>query len=240
MIRIPFFLRLGLDGIAAACLLVGLAYYWLDNAVHEVVGTAMFVLVIAHNVFNRLWWGHVKKTREPHRWLDLVLVCALLGGMLTLMTSSVLISQTIFGFLQPGGGFTARQIHAFAGHWVVLLVSIHIGIRWKRLMHAAHALMHLPTDSPSRTAALRAAAAAIAAYGFYSSLVLGVGAKLTMQMSLEWWDFEASTTGFFAHWLAVIGLYVCVAHYAMTYLQAAQRRRYLRVAGPGIKPCRPT
>ena len=38
-----------------------------------------------------------------------------------------------------------------------------------------------------------------------------------MQMTLDWWDFEASVAGFFFHCIAVAGLYVvttyCVARW---------------------------
>ena len=51
--------RLALDFIAAIMLLVGLSYWWLGNAVHELVGTGMFLLVIVHNGFNRRWYGRI-------------------------------------------------------------------------------------------------------------------------------------------------------------------------------------
>lgn len=45
----PLFLfRLGLDFLAVSLLLAAYAYNWLGNAAHEVVGTAMFALLIGH------------------------------------------------------------------------------------------------------------------------------------------------------------------------------------------------
>ena len=58
-----FLLRLAFDLTAASLLLIGLAYWWLGNIAHEVAGTAMFVLLIVHNVFNRRWYGTVPRTR---------------------------------------------------------------------------------------------------------------------------------------------------------------------------------
>ena len=57
-----FLSRLWLDGLTAGLLLLGFAYWWLGNVVHEVAGTAMFLLLIAHNVFNRRWWGGMRMT----------------------------------------------------------------------------------------------------------------------------------------------------------------------------------
>lgn len=232
MIKKSFLLRLVLDGIAAGLLLVGIAYYWLGNAAHELIGTGMFLLVLAHNVFNRRWWGNVKKTpREARGWVDVALTLSLLGGMLALVLSSVLISQTVFSFLQLDSGFTVRQIHTFAAHWVVILVAMHLGMRWKRVMHAARSAFKLAEGSMVRTVTLRMLAAAIAGYGLQSSFVMGVGSKLAMQMSLEWWDFEASKAGFFVHWISIVGLYVFLTHYTLVWMQTRQRRAAVYVTG---------
>lgn len=213
-----FLLRLVLDGIAAGLLLVGIAYYWLGNAAHELVGTGMFLLLLAHNLFNRRWWGNVKRTpREARGWFDVALTLSLLGGMLALVLSSVLISRTVFSFLQPVGGFTVRQIHTFAAHAVVILVAMHLGVRWKRVMHAVRSALKLAEGNMARTVTLRVLAAAIAGHGLQSSFVMGVGSKLAMQMSLEWWDFEASTAGFFVHWISIVGLYVSLTHYTLAW-----------------------
>ncbi len=65
---------------------------------------------------------------------------------------------------------------------------------------------------------------AIAVQGVRSSLALDIGSRLTMQMTLEWWDFDASVAGFFVHCLAVSGLYVVVTYYAVRWLPLSFRR----------------
>lgn len=225
MVRKTLLLRLALDFIAVGMLLVALAYYWLDNAPHEWIGTGIFALVIAHNIFNRRWWGSVTKPRHsPRALFDRALTLSLLTAMVALMLSSLMISQTVFGFLQWDGGFTARQAHTFAAYWVVVFVSVHLGLRWQRVMDTAHKALHLGPKNTARSITLRVFAAAIAAYGFSSSWVVGVGSKLTLQMSLEWWDFEASVAGFFLHWMSIVGLYVFLTHYALWWIQTRTPR----------------
>ena len=65
----PLFLfRLFLDFLAVGLLLAALAYDWLGNAAHEVIGTVLFLLLIAHGIFNRRWYGTIAKGwREPRR-----------------------------------------------------------------------------------------------------------------------------------------------------------------------------
>ncbi|MES2946355.1 MAG: DUF4405 domain-containing protein [Pseudomonadota bacterium] len=225
MIKKSFLLRLVLDGIAAASLLVAIAYYWLGNLAHELIGSGLFLLVLAHNFFNRRWWGHVQKVpREARGWFDLSLTFFLLAAMLALLLSSVLISQAVFSFLAPSGGFTARQIHAWAAHWVVILVAIHLGVRWSRVMHAARSIFRLAERNAVLTLALRAVAVAIAGYGLQSSFFMDIGSRMAMQVSLDWWDFEASVAGFFVRWISILGLYVFLTHYALICMHAAKGR----------------
>ena len=228
MVRKTFLLRLALDSIAAGLLLVALAYYWLENTAHEWIGTGIFVLVIVHNIFNRRWWGGVTKTRREARGLfDVALTLSLLAVMLALLLSSLMISRTVFSFLQLDGGFTARQVHTFAAHWVLIFVSIHLGLRWQRVMHTVRSAFDLAEESTAHTVAFRVVAGAIAAYGLQSSFAMGVGSKLAFQMNLEWWDFETSAPGFFLHWISIVGLYVFLTHYALRWMQIRKRKAAL-------------
>lgn len=224
-----FFGRLVLDGTAAALLLAALAYYWLDNTAHEWIGTALFGLIALHNVFNRRWYSHLpKQRREAPTVLDMTLTFALLIAMLVLLITSVVVSQTVFGFLQIDDNFTARQIHAFAAYWATVFMAIHIGIRWGRVMNAIRGAFGFSAASARRTWALRLTAGALVLNGLHSAVALEIVPKLTLQMSLEWWDFEASTVGFFVGWLSIVGLFASIAHYGFTALQRLRRRRLVR------------
>ncbi|XAH22946.1 DUF4405 domain-containing protein [Xylophilus sp. GW821-FHT01B05] len=217
-----------LDGIAAALLLVALAYYWLDNAAHEWIGTGIFLLVGVHNVFNRRWYGAIAKARREARGLiDVVLTLCLLVTMLALLLSSLMISRTVFSFLRLDGGFTVRQIHGLVAYWSLILVAIHLGLRWQRVMQAMRSAFHITGESAARSTVLRLLAAGIAGHGVWSSCVMGVGAKLSFQMSLDGWDFDASAPGFFLHWASIAGLYVCLAHYGMGALRSMKRKAAL-------------
>lgn len=223
MINQTFLWRLVLDGIAAGLLLVALAYYWLGNTAHELAGTGVFVVLLVHNVFNRRWYGAMARPQRAARSrIDRVLTLCLLAAMLVLLATSLMISRAVFSFLQLGGGFTSRQAHTFAAYWCVALVAIHLGIRWVRVMHGVRSAFNITGRSRARTLVLRLVAAAIAAYGAYSSAVMGVGSKLALQMSLDGWDFDAAAPGFFIHWLSIAGLYVFLTHYVLLLL--ARRR----------------
>lgn len=226
-----FLARLWLDGLAAGLLLLGLAYWWLGNGVHEIAGTAMFLLLIAHNAFNRRWWGGIPRTqREPRSLFNLGMTFALLIAVLVLLGTSVLISKTLSPMLPPWSGFTVRQIHTLAAYWVLVIVAIHLGLRWPMLMGVARNLFGIRKPNALRTLALRMIASGVALYGVWSSAVLGLQGKLLMQMTLDWWNFEESVAGFFAHCVAVAGLFTFLTYYVMTWVQHRRRRPTQREA----------
>ena len=142
--------RLVLDLATACLLLVALAYYWLDNLVHEWIGTGVFVLLIAHNLLNRHWYGTLpRKRREAPGVVDITLTMALLASVLVLLLTSLLISRSVFSFLPLDGGFTAAQIHAAAAYWLMVLAGIHIGLRWQRVLQAFRGTTSRPARSRS-------------------------------------------------------------------------------------------
>ncbi len=222
----PVFLsRLIFDFMAAGLLLFGLSYWWLGNIAHELAGCAMFLLVIAHNIFNRRWYGAIPKARREARGrLNMAVTVLLLAAMLVLLVTSVLISQALSGIMSAYGGFTARQIHALAAYWVLVIVSIHLGLRWPMIMGVARKLIGIAQPNILRTRALRVIAVLVAVHGVWSSFVLAVGTKLSMRTTLDWWNFEESVAGFFVHCVAVAGLYMFLTYHAMTWIHDGKRK----------------
>jgi hypothetical protein len=206
-------IRLMLHSVAVTLLLVAFAYYWLNETIHELVGTGMFVLVVIHNVLNRRWYGNLTKRRQrgASAIINIAITLSLLVAMLVLLATSLMISRVLFDFLPLDDGATARRIHALAAYWVLVVVSTHLGLRWSMIMNVCRNTFGIAT-------------LAIAAFGVYSSFVLGLGSKLMFQVTLDWWDFGESALGFFLHLLSVMGLYVCLIHYTLKWVDVRQRR----------------
>ena len=92
--------------MAGGLLLAALGYDWLGNVAHEIFGTAMFLLLITHNTFNRRWYGSaVESVRDARGWLNTASIFALLVTMLTLLVTSLMISRTVFSFLPLSSSF---------------------------------------------------------------------------------------------------------------------------------------
>jgi hypothetical protein len=60
--------------------------------------------------------------------------------------------------------------------------------------------------------------------GLMSSFALGIGTKLAMQTTLDWWNFEEAVAGFFLHCIAIAALYIVLTYNAMNLIQQRRRR----------------
>lgn len=211
-----FRLRLLLDFVAVALVIACLAYWWLDNLSHELFGTALFVLVIVHNVFNRRWYGGVTKRRmDATRIVNLVTIFCLAIGMTVMLVTSLLVSRDLFPFTALSGAFAVREIHMFAGYWVLLIVAIHLGTRWEVVMDVFRKTFDIQQPNAFRAWIARLVALAIVAWGVKSFSHMAFGSKLMLTYSLDMWDFNESTLGFFINYISIVGLCAAVTHYSL-------------------------
>ncbi|RUU12067.1 DUF4405 domain-containing protein [Mesorhizobium sp. M7A.T.Ca.TU.009.01.3.2] len=206
-----------------------MAYDWLGNVAHEVVGAAMFLLLVSHNIFNRRWYGTIVRARRDGRWIiSKAITLSLLMAMIALLVTSVMISEAVFSFLPLKSTFTARRIHAMVAYLVLFIAALHLGLAWSMIMSVVKGRFRIAQTAQLRTWTLRGLAVTVAAYGVYSLFALNVGSKLFMQMTFEFWDFERAALAFFLHHIAIVGLFACLSHYS---LKALQRRRGRAPAG---------
>lgn len=213
--------RLLLPAVMAALLMLSLAYWWLDNGLHEIFGTTMFVLLSWHLYSNRLWFLKLRIGRyDIRRWAVTVTHAWLTFNMAVLFVTSVLISRSVLGFIQFTDSIGIIELHWFSAYWVVMIVAVHVGTHWTRVMAAAGTLFR-HTPSLLGAGALRLLAFVLLVLGAWSFVVLGVSTKLMFGYSLDFWDFTTSATPFFAHWTAVVAGVAVLSYYSMAGLRSA-------------------
>lgn len=220
----PPFLRLALDMTSAMLLVAALAYWAMGNLVHEVIGTALFLLVLTHNGINRRWYGRLPRTaRQPRGRVTIALNLALAAVMLALIGSSVVVSRDVFGFLPFAAGVTSRDIHLLSAHWALVLVGLHVGLNWRLV--AGIIRPRLAGLLPARAARLlgRIGALALVALGLHSAAAMNLPAKLVNLPTMDMWDFTTRTPRFFVNWLSIIGLFAVLAWLIVRILPQARR-----------------
>lgn len=131
-------IKIALDLVMTALLVVLMAYPVTGQVVHEWVGAGMFLLFIAHHILNRHWLKTLGRGKyNSQRILQTVVDVLLLADMLVLMFSGIRLSRYVFIFLPGlGSAATARRLHMLASYWGLLLMSFHLGLHWGMVLFA--------------------------------------------------------------------------------------------------------
>lgn len=228
----PLIDRLLLPGAMATFLLLSLAYWWLENLPHEIFGTAMFALLAWHIVVNRRWFKNLFRGKyDGRRAFIVTLHLMLIANMAVLIVTSIVISKSLFSALPIPDSIYLREVHWFSAYWVMMIVGIHLGLHWTRVMTLSRSTLKLSPNSAIRTWTLRVATALLLGLGVWSFSVLGVWAKLIFTYSIDVWNFKTSVTPFFGHWAAVVALPAIVTHYIMVWWRS---RRAVAVGAAGL------
>ena len=82
---------------------------------------------------------------------------SLLATMLSLLVTSVIISQTVFSFLPVATSFTARQAHTLVAYGALLIVALHLGLQWSMIMGLVRGRLGIEANNRLRAWVLRAA-----------------------------------------------------------------------------------
>lgn len=217
-------LKLLTDLSLTISMLLAFAYHLTGSVAHEIIGLSMFILLAAHNALNWRWYGSLAKSvGPPRRRLAQAVTLVLLSVTLVLFISGVLLSIFLFDFIRVDNSFLARRFHTLAAYWTLVLMSVHVGLHWPMIMAVLGRALGLTGPSRLRTAVFRLAALGIMLAGTYFSFERGLGSKLLMRRSFDYW--EGSAAGFFAAYLLIMGLYIALTHYGLKIFRGAPTPR---------------
>jgi hypothetical protein len=217
--------RLIIDLAMTVLLLCAMGYRITGDVAHEWIGVVMTALFIAHNAVNWRWYrGLFTGKYDFRRALNTAVNLLLLVMMAALVTSGALLSRTVFAFMGFSGGMQIRLVHTSAAYWGLILIAIHVGIHWGMIMAAVCRMAKITESNRIRTSVLRTAAALVVIYGVYASFDRGMGAKLFLGYSFDFWHPDRPAVLFFSHNLAVMGVYVCVTHYVLKWISYRSRK----------------
>lgn len=149
---------------------------------------------------------------------------AVLFSMLGLMVSGVILSREVFAFLPISGGVAfARSLHIVSAFWGYVLMAFHLGMHWNMILGMVRNAVGLVLSKPARIL-LRMAAVFIAGYGAYAVWKNQILSYLFLTVHFVFFDFEKPVWLFFAEYLAIMGLFVFLAHYISRGIQELSRR----------------
>ena len=193
-------------------ILMGGAYLFPADIVHEILGLALFLLWGVHITLNRRWFGAIFCGKyNPYRVMQTVINCSILLCVIFLMISGIILSNHVFTFLniQSGLGF-ARIAHLLSSHWYYLFMSLHIGLHVGMIANKMPKTLH----NKLQKNIFRSLLAFTCAYGAYAFVARGVWKYLILKQQFFFFDLERGYILFAVDYLAIIVLFATVSHLA--------------------------
>ena len=218
--------KISLDAAMTLALLFLMGYQFWGDTAHEWVGAGMFALFILHHLLNLSWWKNLLRGGYvPLRILTLVIDLLTLCAMLGLMVSGVMLSREVFAFLPiQGGAAFARLLHMASSYWGFVLMALHLGLHWGMLMNMGRSAAKLPPPSKARSVAMNAIGAAIAVYGLIAFIRRDLPTYMLLQTQFVFLDFSEPKLLFYADYLAIMGLFIFIAHWGARLLRSKNRK----------------
>ena len=206
--------KICIDVAMTVALLLLMAYQLIGEEAHEWIGVIMFVLFVTHHLLNRAWSRNVLKGKyNTRRVCQMILVLLILLCMLGSMVSGIILSRYVFAPLNiTTGSATARSVHMLCAYWGFILMSIHLGFHWNMIV--AMAAKAFPKAFAGSVLVARIIAALIAVYGGIAFVKRDFWNYLTLKNHFAFYDFSEPVLLFLFDYLAVMGLFVVLGHYA--------------------------
>lgn len=216
-------MRLGIDLVMTALMLVAMAYYITGNIIHEFVGILLVALFIIHNVLNRKWYKTIIKGKyNVRRILSVKVNLLFLLSMIVVIVSSVPVSIDLFPYIASSNDMIWRQIHVIASYWGFIFMAVHIGMSWGMIINSVRKMVGITHTSRIRTIVLRVLAVLIVIYGVQTSLERDIGYKLTIYNPFGS-GFDDTAIGFLLDYLSIMGIYISGTHYTLKFVQKQKK-----------------
>ena len=205
-------LRLPLDVLMTlvSIVLMGGAYLFPADIVHEILGVVLFVLWAVHIILNHRWYGNLFRGRyRTRRIIQTVINCGIFVCVIFLMISGIILSNHVFTFLgiESGLGF-ARIAHLLASHWYFIFMSLHIGLHVEMITGK----IRIPREGVS-SIIIRVVFILISLYGIYAFIIRGIWRYLILQQQFFFFDFERGYFLFTLDYISIIILFATGIHY---------------------------
>lgn len=211
-----------LDTGMVAALPVLMAYNLTGNALHEVLGAAMFAFLAVHLVLNRAWfWTAFAGKRVIEYRVHSVTNVLLMAVMVATAVSAVPVSRFLFAFVGLDGGPDARKVHVGLATWGYLLMALHLGFHTATLATRFRGAHRPPVRGHGL---LVAGVLAVGLWGVRALFVHEIGPKLVFFYGFSFWDPAVPQVFVLVDYLALLVLVATLGHYALGVVARLGRR----------------
>lgn len=218
-IMIDIFMTIGLLFVSG--------YQFWEEATHEWVGAGMFMLFIAHHFLNVSWYKNLFKGKYTSvRIFQLLINLALLVVMVMQMYSGIVLSRHVLSFLPIESGLAlGRRLHILGAYWGFLLMSLHLGLHWNRILGMIKKCAKINRISRLCPRLCFIAAILTSGYGTFVFLKREFPTYMLLKSEFVFMDYSEPIFLFYLDYLALMGLCIFVSHYILKLCQRGCNRK---------------
>ena len=209
-----------LDILMTAALPVLMGYSLVGETLHEIIGTAMLILFIAHHILNRKSTASMFKGKQtPARIVNTALNIILFAVMILVPVSGIVMSKHLYTFLPTDGlSATARTVHLLLSYWGFALMSLHLGL------HADIWLNRLKKKKAA-FAALAVIITLVAAFGVYAFITNRLYEYMFLQTQFVFFDFDKPLILTLAEYISMIVFFAWIGYWLKELLKQMKKNR---------------
>lgn len=135
--------------------------------------------------------------------------------------------REVYAYAHPADGNKrcvafARSLHIASAFWGFVLMALHLGLHWNIIPGMVRKAAG-PAESRWKRYVLHIAEAAVAGYGLYAFVKNQFLSYMFLQSHFVFFDFERPTVLFFTEYIAIMGLFVFLAHYISKGVRAVKK-----------------
>ena len=197
-----------------------MAYSLIGEKFHEIIGSLMFALFIAHHVINRAWFKSLFRGKyTAKRIFQTVVNVLLLIVMIAQPASGILMSKYLYTFIHvEGASSAARTVHMCLGYWGLVLMSMHAG------MHIGAPLSKLKRNNEGCYKAVIVILSVISAYGCYAFVKRQLPQYMLLITRFAFFDFGEPKIYFFIDYIAIMILFAFAGYLIGNRLTHADKK----------------
>ena len=201
-----------IDIIMFVLFIILMGYHITGNKLHEILGIITFILFIIHHVLNRKWYKALPKGKyNGQRIVSTIVDFLLIIDMLCIMISAIMISTTVFSFLNIKTNMIARSMHLSSTAWGLILIGIHLGLHLRICFDKIR--KKIKTSSFEYTFYLIILLLLI--YGIYAFIKNAPWQELFLLTHFKFFDYEQLPIFFYLEYLGITFLTIMITYSIM-------------------------
>lgn len=206
--------KIAVDAAMFVLFLLLMEYHLLPKAAHEWFGIAVFVLFIFHNALNYKWFTVLFKGRYTAlRIIQTIINFLLWAAMLGCMVSGMLVSVTVFAWLNIGGAMTGRTLHMLATSWTFVLISVHLGLHWVMFVAMVKRIKIRELAATIVKWLLRAIVLGVGIYGVVIFVQRALYEELFLLTEFKQLNYEISAFAYLLQTIAMSVTFIGITYY---------------------------